>query len=216
MKVDQEFLVKNHFWLLLGTAVTFTLIGWILVVFGVPATVSGERDKVWSEWDNKKKYTEFKSPKAVEMAKAVAEARDKERGSVHSVLYNTQAKEATLMSFPTRMEQEFDPRTGRYALEVVIHPAKTSLSSLGKDDDTHLYGTLTGNVDAASFEIKGQGGKIIKLVKTPNIKINESGNQNSVNFGNLGQQYRNRPVAVTYTVGHYFGDDFTDAELRLF
>ena len=95
MKVDQEFLVKNHFWLLLGTAVAFTLIGWILVVFGVPGTVSAEKQKVLSEWESKAKYNEFKNPKAVELAKSVAEVRDKERGSVHTDLYKAQARDAT-------------------------------------------------------------------------------------------------------------------------
>src|SRR5262249_51208285 len=147
------------FWILLGAAALFTLVGWVVVLIGVPSQVSAEREKVVKTWEGLKKYNNFKSHQAVEAAQKQAQAFNAERAEVQKLLYKDQADKATLMTWPKGMETEgFNFRTGKYAVDVVIHPAKAE-KTLPPDDDTHVAGTLTGEADEDWVEIKPRKGE---------------------------------------------------------
>src|SRR5437763_388446 len=117
MKVDKEYLIKNHFWILLFSAVGLAVLGWLILLVTVPAKVSAERDNVKTNWDTKKKHDKFKNPKAVENARKEAEDRNKERLNIHTDLYSEQAAKAALNTWPKVMVQRgYDFNNGKYAV----------------------------------------------------------------------------------------------------
>jgi hypothetical protein len=222
MKIDKDFVVKNHFWLLLGSAVLLTLVGWVLLLVTVPGKVKRDRDSVEKKWDSLKKQKDFVAAEAVEAARQEAQNRNQERSTIHKSLHLAQSKDAGLSTWPKSLTSAyFDLNNGKYALEVVIHPPKTDLKSLPPDDDTHCHGTLNGDTDQDWFKIKTRDGKTIQFFrlsdpgKTPAMKISELGKAENLPFGDLSKN-EGRQVAVTYVTGRFFGDDLTDNEVRAY
>ena len=100
MKLDKATLIKNRFWIILGTAVFFTIIGWALLLLTVPGAVGKERGKVDKEWSNKKNPPAFKNPEWVKLQEKEAQELKAEQVKVQSYMYNAQAVEASVMVWP--------------------------------------------------------------------------------------------------------------------
>jgi hypothetical protein len=229
MKVDKEFIIKNHFWILLFIAVGLSLVGWLLMFVSVPGTVNAKRDEVQKEWDGGKNYKEFKHPDYVKRAQDEAEARDKERLGVHESLYADQAKEARLNTWPRKMVEVggFDFSAGKYATEIVVKAAtkpnevKKLLTEL-TNDATHINGKLLvreGESDYVVIETKDK--KQVKVLKTPTVKVTDEGakddSKKNLEFAKLArEEYDNRVLAITFVTGRYVYEDLSDSEIALF
>jgi hypothetical protein len=219
VKVDKDFLLKHHFWMVLGFAALLALTGWIIVVFGAPSQVSAEKTKVNGAWQSLAKHNQFKNPEDVRRARDRADFLNGERANVHANLYNEQAKNAALMTFPVAMESQFNPRSGRFAVGLTLHPAGTKASTVEEKQGTTVAGTLTNNYTESAFEITlakpAKDGKTTEWFQIGrDFKITEAGKTDAVTLGALAKQYRNRAVTVTYVTGHTFGDEFSKAELK--
>src|ERR1700676_4521730 len=117
MKVDKEFVIKNHFWILLFTAIGLSLIGWLILLVSVPGTVGAKRAEVEKAWEAGKKHSSYKNPLWVERAEKEAEDRNKERSRIHENLFDVQVKDARLNTWPQKMVSVygFDFNDGKYA-----------------------------------------------------------------------------------------------------
>jgi hypothetical protein len=225
--MNKENLIKYHFWYLLGLAAAFTLIAWALLLVTVPSTIGGERAKIEEKWNKLKGYSDFKHQRWVDLKKKEADSLNSERAEIQKSLYEAQANQSTLMTWPSSLEAQFDFRNGKYALEVVVHPANTDPKTL-TEDATHMVGILNatpGNSSENWFNIThtaksekgGEKTETVKFLRTTKIKLKDAAGK-ALDFGDLSD-YKNenkRPVQITYTTGKYFGDDMTDDEIRAY
>jgi hypothetical protein len=229
MKVDKEFLIKNHFWILLFTAAGLALIGWLLLLVTVPGTVNTKRDQVDKAWKAGKDYSKFKHPKFVEIAQKEADDRNKERIGIHEKLYTDQVKEARLNTWPRKMVEvhEFDFSNGKYATEIVLK-ATSKASEVKKllneltNDATHVNGKLLageGDVDFIKIETKDK--KVFTILQTPTVKVTDEGAKEDakkvLDFAALAKpEYGDRVLAITYVTGRYFGEELSTSEIHSF
>ena len=222
MKVDKEFLIKNHFWILLFTAAGLGgMVCWLMVLATVPGTVNAARDPVEKVWKSGKDYKNFKNPKYVDMAKEEAKNRNDERAGGHEGLYLAQVKDARLNSWPQKMKDAdaFDITDGKYATEVIIRPVKFDWKSL-TNDATHIHGKLTGEGESDFVVIETIDGKKTreKILRSGAVKVTEDeakGDAANLEFVSLRDPaYTNRVISVTYARGKFFGQDLTTPEIN--
>jgi hypothetical protein len=220
--MDQKTLIKNRFWIVLGTAASLTLINWLILLITVPSTVSGKQSELQKKWEGDvKSVVQYKHVTVVEAARKEAEELDAEGKNLHKILYESQSEAATLMTWPKTMMDAFDLKGGKYALKMEIKPPKTDPKSLPPDEDgTKFYGTFSGDVEEDWLTVKGRDGKVVKFFVTSNFPKNltEEGGKGNLEFGSLGQFSggNSRLVAVTYVAGKYFGEELTPNEIRKF
>jgi hypothetical protein len=221
MKVDKEFLIKNHFWIVLFTAAGLALICWLMVLATVPGRVNAARDGVEKVWKSGKDYKNFKNPKYVDIAKEEAKNRNDERAGGHEGLYLAQVKDARLNTWPQKMKDAdaFDITDGKYATEVIIRPVKFDWKSL-TNDATHIHGKLTGAGESDFVVIETIDGKKTqeKILRSGAVKVSEDeakGDAANLEFVSLRDPvYTNRVISVTYARGKFFGQDLTTPEIN--
>ncbi len=217
MKVDKATLIKHRFWIILGTAVAFTVIGWLLLLLTVPGAVGKERDKVNSQWSAKKTVTKYLNREYVNVQKKEVDDLQSELKKLQSILFNAQAVEASCMSWPKMLSSDkkvvFDLKDGLYALEVAIQPLKGGKLPAVKDK---ISGTLE-TTDQEWFKVQDEKGKSYQLLRSTKTKITDNSNitPKISGFGELVNR-TGHPVVVTYYKGKTFGEDLTEAEIRAY
>src|ERR1700722_18004359 len=121
MKIDKDTLVKNRFWILVGTAAALTLIAWLLLVFTVPSTVAEAVTDVEKPWKQDKKFNHFKNPALVKQMADETQKIKSQYASLHKDLYDSQIKQTCLMTWPKAMvDQGFDFKNGKFAKDVTV------------------------------------------------------------------------------------------------
>jgi hypothetical protein len=222
MKLDKDTVVKNRFWILAGTAAVLTLVGWALMLFTVPGTVSAERAKVEKEWKKDKVYNQFKDKDEVQRKKKEADDLKRIRDKIHTELYNSQVNDSFIDTWPKKMvDAGFDFKKGKFALKVAVgkKDAKIAAKSKGgsSDDGTQISGTLAYN-EADYIDVKDNQGQVVRIMKHPHTKVEfaeGSDPKNPPGWGSLVNK-NGYPVVVTYQVGRFFGEELTEAERRVY
>jgi hypothetical protein len=229
MKVDKEFLIKNHFWILLFTAVGLAVVGWLLLLVTVPSTVGAEREKVQKAWDAGKNHKDFKHPQYVEKAQKEADTLNKERINIHEKLYFDQARDAVLNTWPRKMVEVggFDFTGGKYASEIVVKAAikpneKKKLLNELTNDATHIHGRLLQSLSESDYVVlETKDKKQVKILKTPTVKVTDEGAKEdakkTIDFPRLTfSEMDDRILSVTFDTGKYFAQEMSDAEIAAF
>jgi hypothetical protein len=221
MKLDRETIIKNRFWILAGTAAGLALIGWLLLLVTVPSTIADERTRIEKPWLKNKRKTGFISSAAVKAMQAEAQALASEKTKMQAELYKTQATQSFLMTWPKAMvDLGFDFKNGKFAQDVeVLKRDPKLLSSRPPDTETRISGTLTGETDADWFTVKDRQGKTHRFMRADKTKVTFADEPTvkdpTINFGKLGSKAQ-YPVTINFTVGKFFGENFTDSEKRAY
>jgi hypothetical protein len=230
MKLDKENLIKNRFWILAGTAATLTVIGLLLLLFTAPSAVAEKRDAIEKSWKGlKNQGTGFKHPDYLKMVQAEAQKFKAESNKSLSELYKSQVSQSYMMTWPKAMVDEgYDFNNGKFADEVVVHKrdakgdAKSeekALKAQPADTETKISGILVAT-EQNWIKIKDRKDQVIQIMRGPNTKVvfkdvveKKTGLFSGPTFGDLGNKM-NQVVEVTFKVGRWFGEDFTDQEVK--
>ena len=227
MKIDKETLIKNRYWILVGTAAGLTLIGWLLLIFTVPSTVAKAVSDVETPWKKEKKFNRFKNPNLVKQMADETQKIETEAASLHKTLYDSQIKQTYLMTWPKAMvDQGFDFKNGKFAKDVTVQKKgdpKTDdkwVKSQPPDTDERMAGTLVDNSESW-FKVKDRNGTIVTFMHLVNTKViftdapEKKAGSFGPTFGDLGDKKLHN-VIVNFMVGRYFGDDLTEYEIRAY
>jgi hypothetical protein len=215
--MDKEALIKNRFWIVLGVAVVLALVDWMLVLFVVPGKADKQQKDIEAKWKADKGYSNFKHFSWVEAAKNEAAALEKDSANVHKTLYDIQAKDALLGTWPKSMIKQFDFNGGKYAVDVAVKPAATALASLPADDESHYSGILTAT-EEDYFDVQGKDKKTVTFHRAKDIKVSDEDSKGaSLEFGELAKFVgKNSKVVVTFVTGKFFGDELTPNEIAAY
>jgi hypothetical protein len=227
MKIDKETLVKNRYWILVGTAAGLTLIGWLLLVFTVPSTVAKAVTDVETPWKKDKKYNDFKNPALVKQMTDATQKLEAEYATLHKKLYDSQIEQTCLMTWPKAMvDQGFDFKNGKFAKDVTVQKKgdpKTDdkwVKGQPPDSPDRLAGTLIDNSESW-FKVKDRNGTIVTFMRRLDTKVifadapEKKAGSFGPSFGDLGTKKMHN-VIVNFAHGRYFGEDLTEYEIRAY
>ena len=212
MKFNKEMIIKHRFWVMLGTAMTLTLVGIVSLEF-----VSAEDaiNKVKAGFGSAKTYKgPFPNQPVIDAFSKELDKASKSEADVWSKAYMAQEKEFV---WPSEVENRFHFINGFFATNIVLTPAKgADPKTWPKDTPTLLHGTVV-NQDEQSFVLKTRDGdKTIFATPGVNTILFSDDKAKKVVFADLQKNSADRFAAVTYQRGRYFGDMLTDLERGVF
>jgi hypothetical protein len=210
MKFDQETLVKQRFWLLLGGAVLLVVVSFFLMTTTVRSSITKEKEGVSKVL---KELTGFADPKSsdwVDLAKRVADEKEEQKTIVWQAAAGQQAD---LMTWPPELEDKYHFQDGLFAKEITAtrKPEEKGGGGEGaKEEPNRFHGTIT-QVDDNGLTVAGGDKKTLRFQRTPDVKVQITAEPEvkDATFSSLKEGDR---VTVTYEVGKYFGDKLTDNE----
>ena len=215
VKFDKEMLLKHRFWIMLGVAVTLTLVGILILEFS----------EVEGRVPLKKVFTDGKTtkapdgPKSIEDAKANAELAKKNEAIVWKNAYQPQADLAT---WPQPVEEKYDFANGYFANDVKIlklpdaaKGSKDAAKAWPADNPFLMHGAfIDGQED--SFKIKDRAGEVHTFFPTKRTENIAGEDGKPVPFHSLRTLAKGKLLAVSYQRGKYFNDQLTPKEQKLF
>jgi hypothetical protein len=233
MKIDKDTIVKNRFWILVGTAAVLTLIGLLLLLFTAPATVAKERDTIEKPWKTlKNQGKDFKHPDYLAAVQAETNKLTSESSKSLNELYKTQLTNSFMMTWPKSMVDEgFDFNNGKFADEIIVlkreakgdaKSEEKALKGQPQDTDTKISGILT-ETEQNWIKVKDRKDHINRIMRGPKTKVTfrdaveKKAGSLVVGpaFGDLSNKI-NQIVEVSYKVGRWFGEELTQEELKKF
>jgi hypothetical protein len=230
MKLDKETVVKNRFWILVGTAAVLTLIGWLLLLFTAPATVAKERDTIEKSWKTLKNAgKDFKHPDYLAAVQAETKKLTDASSKSLNELYTTQISNSFMMTWPKAMVDDgFDFNNGKFADEIIVHKRdakgdakneEKALKAQPQDTDNKISGIMV-ETEQNWIKIKDRKDRIVQIMRAHNTKITfrepvekKGAFSAAPTFGDLSNKV-NQVVEVTFKVGKWFGEELTEQELK--
>jgi hypothetical protein len=231
VKFNKEMLIKQRFWIMLGTAVLLTFGGILCLEFvSAEETINAVKSAIQS----------VKAIKSTNPNQTVIDAWAKEadnakkaESKVWSKAYDVQEH---LFKWAPEVENKFHFYDGLFATDIklakgtdqkawpkdTIDPKAWSKGKIDpkawpKDTLTLLVHGTVEQQESTYFVIKTRTGEMMKFYATPgvdNITLAE-GNQKPI-FAELLKNSKDRYAAVTFQRGRYFGDMLTSSERTTF
>lgn len=211
MKLDQEFLLKQRFWVLLCVSVPLTLVALFMVASVVAAPARKAREDIDRRFADIKKLDSSKNDLWVKLAK---EDADRAKAQETEVWRKAWQQQQDVIGWPARLESAFHFKEGLFALVIAIQGKDANLKELPEDTPNLLHGTLT-SIDEDYIWVtprKGERQKFQRVAKPKIFRTEEPDKELSPEDFFKAYNGKNAVVAITFQKGKYFGDDLTAAE----
>lgn len=220
LKVNKEMLLKNRFWIMLGTSGALGFAGITCLEFvNADALRKGLQGQV-NEARNVKSE-DIKGPKALDVRVKEAATASAAESKVWSEAY---AAQRTVFRWSDAVEKEFDFYDGKFATQIKVLK-NADKGSWPADSDTVVHGVLLPGIKNSFLTIRARAkekknGKdmdielIIRRTATDSITLEE--NNSSILWTEDLPKHVGKALAVTIQSGKYFNDLLRDKEQEAF
>lgn len=205
IKFDKDALLKQRFWIMLGTSFVLALGGIFYLQLGVDAD-DARKDLLKDLTAKKNTKGQANEGTIKVMADAAGKAKDLE-AKIWSDAYKAQAP---IFQWSTEIEKKYDFAGGKFAVEIKL--SKVDKAAWPPDTDTLMHGTFVNRFEE-TFTIQPRKGPPVTFNRTESVeKITVVDENKTPAYSKLEDFGPKRMVAVVYQTGRYFNDVLTIPE----